>query len=221
MAVQDHVHPRQRPGRVVHLLAVDRDVVCLVGGLEQQRAGTAGGVVDGLVRARAGADADHLCHDARDFGRRVELPLALARLGGEMPHQVLVGVAQQVVASGAVGAEVETVEYGNQLRKPILHFLARTELALVVEIGLIDDALEIVGIGKFADDLVDPVTDLLVALQGHHVGEAAPGGHFDDRVGLAGVLVRHVLHEQQRQDVVLVLRGVHAAAQFVAALPER
>ena len=166
VAVQDHVHPRQRPGRVVHLLAVDRDVVCLVGGLEQQRAGTAGGVVDGLVRARAGADADHLCHDARDFGRRVELPLALARLGGEMPHQVLVGVAQQVVASGAVGAEVETVEYGNQLRKPILHFLARTELALVVEIGLIDDALEIVGIGKFADDLVDPVTDLLVALQG-------------------------------------------------------
>ena len=47
-----------------------------------------------------------------------------------------------------------------------------------------------------------------------------PFGHLDQRVGLAGVLVRHVLHEQQRQDVVLVLRGVHAAAQLVAALPE-
>ena len=37
MVVQDHVHPRQRPGRVVHLLAVDGDAVRrLVRGLEQQ-----------------------------------------------------------------------------------------------------------------------------------------------------------------------------------------
>ena len=48
-----------------------------------------------------------------------------------------------------------------------------------------------------------------------------PAGHLDQGVGLAGVLVRDVLHEQQRQDVVLVLGGVHAAAQLVAALPER
>ena len=45
--------------------------------------------------------------------------------------------------------------------------------------------------------------------------------HLDDRIGLAGVLVRHVLHEQQREDVVLVLRGVHTAAKFVAAASER
>ena len=38
--------------------------------------------------------------------------------------------------------------------------------------------------------------------------------------GACRLLVRDVLHEQQREDVVLVLRGVHAAAQFVAALPE-
>ena len=70
--------------------------------LQQQRAGAAGRVVDRLVGAFRAADSDDLRHDARDFRRRVELALALARLGGEVAHQVFVGVAEQVVALGAV-----------------------------------------------------------------------------------------------------------------------
>ena len=221
VSVQEHVHPRQRPGGDVHFLAVDRDAARrLVGGLEEQRAGTAGGIVDGLVLTGVGADADHLRHDARDLRRGVELSLALAALGREMAHQIFVGIAQEVVAFGTVGAEVEAVEDRHQLGEPVLHFLARAELALVIEVGLVDDALEIVGLREEADDLVDLVADLLVALELHHVGKAAGGGYFDQRAGLAGVLVRYVFREQQREDVVLVLRGVHAAAEFVAALPE-
>ena len=114
--VQNHVHARQRPGGVVHLLAVHGDAVRrLIGGLEQQRARAARRVVDGLVLPRAGTDADHLRDDAGHLGGRVELPLALARLGGEVPHQVLVGVAEQVVAPRPVGAEVEPLEDGDQL----------------------------------------------------------------------------------------------------------
>jgi hypothetical protein len=37
---------------------------------------------------------------------------------------------------------------------------------------------------------------------------------------LAGVLVADVLDEQQHQDVILVLAGVHAAAEFIAARPK-
>ncbi len=146
---------------------------------------------------------------------------ALARLGGKMPHQVLVGVAEQVIALGPVGAEVETVEYGNQLGEAVLHLLAGAELALVVEVGLVDNALEFVGLGEPADDLVDLVADLLVAFEIYHVGETATGRHFNERVRIASVLVGDVLHKQQRQDVVLVLRSIHAAAQLVAALPDR
>ena len=46
-------------------------------------------------------------NDAARFGRRIELPLALAALGGEVPHQVLVGVAEDVVVLGAVLREIE------------------------------------------------------------------------------------------------------------------
>ena len=45
-----------------------------------------------------------------DFRQGVELSLALSGLGREVPHQVLVGVAQEVVAVCAVGAEIEPLE---------------------------------------------------------------------------------------------------------------
>ena len=43
-----------------------------------------------------------LRHDPRDFGRGVELALALARLRCEVAHQIFVGVAKDVVPFGAV-----------------------------------------------------------------------------------------------------------------------
>jgi hypothetical protein len=59
-----------------------------------------------------------------------------------------------------------------------------------------------------------------VPLEGDHVLEAGAGWDCDRRVGLARVLVADVLDEEQDEDVVLVLTGVHAAAQRVAAGPE-
>ena len=39
------------------------------------------------------ADAEDLRDDAAHLGGRLKLPFALAALGGEVPHQVFVGVA--------------------------------------------------------------------------------------------------------------------------------
>ena len=50
--------------------------------------------------------------------------------------------------------------------------------------------------------------------------EARTGRNRDRRVGLAGVFVADVLDEQQDEDVILVLAGVHAATELVAAGPE-
>ena len=194
----------------------------LVVGLEQERARAAGRVVDGLLARRRGADADDLGHDPRHLGRRVELALALATLGGEVPHQVLVGVAEQVVALGAVAAKVErrAVEDADQVGQPIDHLLALAQLVGVVPVRHVDHPAQPVRLGEPPDDLVQLVADLLVALERHHVGEPAALRHLDVVALLARRLVRHVLHEQQHQDVVLVLRRVHAAAELVARTPE-
>ena len=125
---------------------------------------------------------------------------------------------------GAIGAKIEPLEDPDQFREALLHLLALAELRLVIEVRLVDHALEqeVVGVGERADDLVDPVADLLRSLERDHVGEASPRRHRDfGEVVAPGVLVRDVLHEEEREDVVLVLGRVHAAAQLVAALPER
>ena len=193
----------------------------LVAHLQQQRAGAAGGVVDG---GGAGglrvADADDLRDDAADLGGRVELALALAALGGEVPHQVFVGVAQDVVAVGAVLGEVErlVLEDGDEVGEPLHHLLAAAELGGVVEVRHVG---QLVGVGQRRDDLlVDLVADVGLALERDHVLEAGALRDGDRRVRHAGVLVADVLDEQQDEDVVLVLAGIHAAAQFVAARPE-
>ena len=82
-AVQHHVHARQSSSGVVHLLSVERKVqsgtiLSLVMHLEQERTRATGGVIDGLRAAGGLLQSDYLGDDARDLGRSVELPLALA-----------------------------------------------------------------------------------------------------------------------------------------------
>jgi hypothetical protein len=180
------------------------------------------GVVDGGGGAGLRVtDADDLRHDAADLGWGVELALALATLGGEVPHQVFVGVAQDVVALGTVLREVEgrVLEDGDEVGEPVHHLLAAAELGGVVEVREVG---ELVGVGQRGDDLlVDLVADVALALERDHVLEAGAGRDRDRRVGLAGVFVADVLDEEQDEDVILVLAGIHTAAQLVAALPER
>jgi hypothetical protein len=206
----------------VFLLPVKGDCGAgLVAHLEEQRARPAGWIVDSGSSAGLGVtDADDLRHDAADLGGRVELPLTLATLGGEVPHQVFVGVAQNVVTLGAVLGEVEgrVLEDGDQVREPINLVLPIAELGRIVKVRKIG---ELVGIGQRGDDLlVDLVADVALALERDHVLEAGARRDRDRRVGLAGVFVADVLDKQQHEDIILVLRGIHAAAQLVAALPE-
>jgi hypothetical protein len=180
------------------------------------------GVVDGGGGAGLRVtDADDLRHDAADLGWGVELALALATLGGEVPHQVFVGVAQDVVALGAVFGEVEgrVLEDGDEIGEPVDLFLPIPKLCGVIEVGKVG---QLVGVGQGGNDLlVDLVADVALALERHHVLEARTWRNGDRRVGLAGELVADVFHEQQDEDVILVLAGIHAAAQFVATGPER
>ena len=199
----------------------------LGGDLEQQRSGAAGRVVDGgRGLAVVGGNADHPGDDAADLGRGVELPLALAALGGEVAHQVFVGVAEDVVVVGAVLREVELglLEDADQVAEAVDHRLAFAELVGVVEVGEVAARELGVGVDQRLDDVgVDAVADVALAFQGDHVREARPR-RDDDRRGevvAVGVFIADVFDEQHEQYVVLVLTGVHAAAQFVAGGPQR
>ena len=220
--MQDHVHSGESAGRRVFFLSVERDGCAgLVGDFQQQRAGAACRIVNRCAGARLrGPDAEDLGHDAADLGGSVELALALATLGGEVPHQILVGVAEDVVAVGPVLREVEplVLEDRDQVREPFDHLLSAAELGRVVEVRHVG---QLVGVFQRLDDLlVNLIADVGLALEGDQVREAGPVGDRDRREKLPGELVADVLDEEQDEDVVLVLAGVHPAAELVAARPE-
>lgn len=97
-------------------------------------------------------------------------------------------------------------------------FLAVTELGGVVEIGWLG---EIVGEEEGAEDLfVNLVPDVGLALERGHIGETGAGRDRDRGEGLTGEFIADVFYEEEDEDVILVLGGIHAAAEFVAAGPE-
>ena len=139
-----------------------------------------------------------------------------------MSHEVFVGITEEVVACGAVGAEVEIAEDGDECGESVLLLFAVAEFAAVVEIRLVNDSDKIfVSLGEFADDFVDFLTDVFVASEVFHGVETTIFWYDDDGVGVVVRFVGDVFHEEEREDVVFVLGCVHAAAEFVAALPER
>ena len=138
-----------------------------------------------------------------------------------MAHEVLVGVPQQVIALGTRSREVEVLEDPDELGQAVDELPALTQLVGVVEVGVVDDTLQVVGVRELPDSHVDLLADVRAALECDQVIERPASGHLDVGVHVGLRLVRDVLHEQQRQDVVLVLTGVHAAAKLVGTGPER
>ena len=107
--VQEHIHPRQIVGGVVDFLTeeplFDDMRVELSLGLQQQRTGTAGGVVD-LV------DAGLFVHgepgdQAGDMLRSKELAARFAGIGGVVGDQKFVSIAKEVDMTLVESAEIE------------------------------------------------------------------------------------------------------------------
>lgn len=121
---------------------------------------------------------------------------------------------------GAILTEIERFVFkdGDEVAEPVDHVLAAAELFRIVEIR---HAGQLVGIGERRDDfLVDIVPDGRLAFERHHVLETRTRRDGDRRKRLPGVFVADVFDEQHHQHIILVLAGIHAAAQFIAARPQ-
>lgn len=117
----------------------------LIGHFEQKRSRTAGRVIHRGVRGNPSSfDAENLSHDAADLCRGIEELAFAIDLRGEVPHQVLVGIAKDVVAIGTVLGEVERriVKDCDHVGESIHHLLAAAEFGAFAEIW---EIREIVG----------------------------------------------------------------------------
>ena len=88
-AVENHIHSGHVDGGQVFLLSVEVDSRAsgrLIHGAEKKGARTTGRVVDGNTTALVVADTNNFGHQAAYLGGCIELSLALAGLGGKVPH---------------------------------------------------------------------------------------------------------------------------------------
>ena len=177
LGVQKHVHARQRPGRAVHLLAVQGVVVRadLLGGADQQRARAAGRVADGVAGLRCGQPGQQ----PGDRRRRVELAGLLAGVRGKTRDEVDVALADDVLGHPR-RAQVEgrLGEVFEQILEAAVAVLDPAEIGLGVEVDIAEHAFELgaVGVLDLLKRDVDEFADIgLVALR-IQVGKARPLG---------------------------------------------
>ncbi len=234
VAVDDHVHPRQGGGDTVALLPVygrrkpggkppaqSQAVDGLLAGAQERRTRAAGGVVNGLPGPFQGTQAAQARQGDGHAGRGVELPLAFARIDGELAHHVLVDVTEQVGRLGAVARrEIHASEQRYQAADLVANLPRTAELrrAVVVNPQDLPEIMRGVCLQERLQPLVEHVSHALRPAEFHQIGVARARG----KPNLAVVLrVRqgHGAHEDQGQDVVLVLRRVHAAPHLVGGLP--
>ena len=191
--MEQHVEFGKRGGGGVLLLSVERrlSVGCLAEGTQQQRTAAAGHVVDGVIGTGEILHVEHLGHHTAHLGGGVELTLALATLGGEVLHQILVGIAQQVIIGGTVEREVQFValKFADEFGECLHLGLSRPEFGVVVEVGQ----------GETADEggiclayrlqlLVDFLSDMRILLQCHEVLEVAAVGNVEFHLSLTGLV---------------------------------
>ena len=84
-----------------------------------------------------------------------------------------------------------------------------------------DGGVVLVCLAQAGEDDVDALADVGLVLEGDDVLKVAALGYSYEQAGAGVILVADKFQEEDHEHVVLVLRGVHAAAQVVAALPER
>ncbi len=107
-----------------------------------------------------------------------------------MPHQVFVGVAQNVIVLGAVLGKVEfwLLEDADEIGQTIDHRLAFTELVRIIEVGEVAAGKPRVGLDQRLDHLrIDLVADVALPLSAIMSLKLEPLGMLDRRCEVIGV----------------------------------
>jgi hypothetical protein len=246
-AVQNHVHAADRPGAAIQLLPKEAQIlrVAAIFGhillrLNQHAARTDGGVVD-FHTLRWLDQVDQCAHH---FGGRIELAALLARAVGKILDQILVGRAEQVGKLERAGVEWDGVEVLDERhQRAVVHRLLAHAL---VEVDTLEHILQRIRVALLdgGQRLVERaaharlgVTHRLPARILRHkervlvgVIEQRAAGGFGQSVPLQLArqrctihleLVIQMLEKEHPKDILLVLAGIHIAAQNIARLKEQ
>jgi len=222
IVVQNHVHAGKAGGGGILFLTIERyPGGCFITHLQEKRSRAAGGIVHrGIIGCGGIMNTDNSGHDAAHLGRGVELPFAFATLGGKVAHQILVGIAENIVPLCPIFGKIKRriFKNGDEVGERIDLVLAAAKLGVVVEVRHVG---ELVGARQRPKNtLVDLVADVGFAFEGNHIPEACALGNGYGSIEDTSIFIADILDKKQDKHIVFILAGIHTAAQFVTALPQ-
>ena len=167
--MENHIHPGHVDGGQVFLLSVEVDsraTGSFVHSTEKEGTRSAGRVVDGNTTALVIADTNNLGHQSAYLGGCIELSLALAGLGGEVPHQVFVSVTDQIVIAGTVGTEIEVriLEDFDEGGNGVYLVFSLAKFVFALEVCVYENIVQTKCVGEFCQFFVDFITNLVFVL---------------------------------------------------------
>ena len=194
----------------------------------------AGGAAAGVVNP-ALIGLQHLDQELHHAARGVELAALLALGAGELGEEVLIDSAQNVLGAGLLVPDLDVADQVDDLAQPLLvqrrpgvvlgqyvleHRVVPLDADHSVVDGLADGGLAGLGLelrpaslGRRPEDVLGPVLVRVLGVSALVACGVQLGVNLFEGVG-------DVLEEDQAQDDVLVLGGVHAAAQGVRHPPQ-
>ena len=234
-AANGEIHFAEAPSGLVGFLAVDAEVGAAPAmsfreffGLHEHAAGAAAGVKDAAF-----VGLNHFDEKLDDRLRGVKLAALFAFAGGELAEEVFVDAAENVLGAALLVAETDGADEIDEFAESAL-----IEGFAGVVLG--EDAFE-AGIVLFEGEhgFVEELADAGLLGGGLELGPASGFGNPEDVFGgvfvaVLGVGVRlaleggvallegvgNVFEEDEAEDDVLVVGGVHVAAKLVGGLPE-
>ena len=187
--MQQHIENSQRSCRIIFFLSVRCCTIeRFANGTQQQRTGSASGVVNGCGWRGKLCKMQHLSHNTTHFGRSIELTFALATLGCKVFHEILISIAKNIIVSSAVFTEIKVfaLKSCNQIAQCFAHLFWLTEFWGVVEVGQ-GKASEKHSVSLFDSFqlLVDLFAYMVIALQQYKIRKPTAIGDSENRIFIA------------------------------------
>ncbi len=141
--MQEHIHPAERPGGAVALLAGQEEILPanLFSHPDQQRAGAAGGITDLVSRF----GFDQFCQKSRDFCRGVKFTRLFAGICCEERDLMFVNITDDVTIADHGRAEVQAVirKIFQELFQPPVAVRGLAQGCFAVEIDIPKDTVQL------------------------------------------------------------------------------
>ena len=166
-------------------------------------------------------NANHLCHHTTHLAWSIKLSLTLTAFRSKIFHQVFIGITQKVIITSTVAGKIKCIfcESRNKFRQSIYLVLTLTQFGIIIKIGSINHAAQIIFLCNLMDDFIQSFTDITLITKRKNILPKTSFRNIEKIILISLCLVTDIFKEEYNKYIILILAGIHATTQLITTLP--